>query len=70
LPEEWKESSIVPFYKKGDKTNRNKYRVISLFPTTYKILSNILLSKFTQYAEGIIGDQQCGIRRNMSPLIM
>ena len=64
LPDEWKESIIVPFYEKGDKTNCNKYRCISLFPTAYKILSNILLLRFTQCAEGIIWDQQCGFRRN------
>ena len=44
LPEEWKESIIVPIHKKGDKTDCNNYRGISLLPTTYKILSNILLS--------------------------
>ena len=35
-------------------------------PTTYKILSNILLSMLTPYAEEIIGDHQCGFRRNRS----
>ena len=43
LPEEWKESVIVPIHKKGDKTECNNYRGISLLPATYKILSNILL---------------------------
>ena len=45
LPEEWKESIIVPIHKKGDKTDCNNYRGISLLPTAYKILSNILLSR-------------------------
>ena len=45
LPEEWKESIIVPIHKKGDKTDCNNYRAISLLPTTYEILSNILLSR-------------------------
>ena len=40
LPDEWKKS-----IKKGDKTYCNNYRGISLLPTTYKILSNILLSQ-------------------------
>ena len=66
LPEEWKESIIVPIYKKGDKTDCNNYRGISLLPTTYKILSNILLSRLIPYAEEGIGDHQCGFRRNRS----
>jgi hypothetical protein len=42
LPEEWKESIIVPIYKKGDKRSYSNYAGISILPTTYKILSNIL----------------------------
>jgi hypothetical protein len=47
LPEEWKESIIVPINKKGDKTVCNNYRGISILPTMYKILSNIQLSRLT-----------------------
>ena len=66
LPEEWKESIIVPIHKKGDKTDCNNYRGISLLTTTYKILSNILLSRLIPYAEEVIGDHQCGFRCNRS----
>jgi len=55
LPEEGKESVIVSVHKKGDKIKCNNYRGISLFPTTYKILSNILLSRLIPYAEEIMG---------------
>ena len=61
-----KGSITVPIYKKGNKTDCNNYRGISLSPTMYKILSNILLSRLTPYAEKIIGDHQCGFRRNKS----
>jgi len=64
LPEEWKESIIVPIHKKGDKTECNNYRGISLLPNTYTVLSNILLSRLIPYTEEIIGDHQCGFRRN------
>ena len=64
LPEEWKESIIVPIHKKRDKTDCNNSRGISILPTIYKILSNILLSKLIPYAKEIIGDHQCGFRRN------
>jgi len=57
---------MVPIHKKGDKTDCNNYRGISLLPTTYKILSNILNSRLIPYAEEIMGDHQCGFRRNRS----
>jgi hypothetical protein len=60
LAEEWKESIVVPFYKKGDKKNHSNYTGISLMPTTYKILSNMLLSRLTPYAVEIIGYPQRG----------
>jgi len=68
LPEEWKDSIIVPIHKKGDKTDCNNYRGISHLPTTYKILSNILLSRLIPYAKEIVGDHQCGFRRNRSTI--
>ena len=68
MPEEWKESIIVPIHKEGDKTDCNNYRGITLLPTTYKILSNILLSRLIPYAKEIIGDNQCGFRRNRSTI--
>ena len=64
LPEDWKESVIVPIYKWGDKTDCTNYRAVSLSPTTHNILSNILLSRLTPYAEEIIGNHQSGFRRN------
>jgi len=60
LPEEWKDLIIVPIHKKGDKIVCNNYRGISRLPTTYKILSNILLSRLIPYVTEIIGDHQCG----------
>jgi hypothetical protein len=66
LPEQWKKSIIVLIYTKGDKTDCSNYRGISLLSTSYKILSNILLSRLTQYVDEIVGDHQCGFRRNRS----
>jgi hypothetical protein len=45
LPDQWKESIILPIHKRGDKTECSNYRGISLLSTSYKILSNILLRR-------------------------
>jgi hypothetical protein len=50
--------------KKGDKTDCNNYRGISLLSTSYKILLNILLSRLSSYTDEIIGHHQCGSRHN------
>jgi hypothetical protein len=63
LGEEWKGSIIAPIYK-GDKTDCRNCRDISLLSSTYKLLSNVLLSRLTPRAEDIIGDHQRGFRCN------
>jgi hypothetical protein len=64
LPQQQKESIIIPIYKKGDKTNN--YQGISLLSPAYKILSNILLARLTTYVNEIIRDHQCGFHHNRS----
>jgi hypothetical protein len=44
----------------GDKTDYSNYRGISLLSTSYKILTNILLSRLIPYTDEITGDHQCG----------
>jgi hypothetical protein len=65
LSKEWKESIIVPIYKKGDKTDCSNYRGISLL-STYKIFSHILLSRLTPNAEEFTRDHQYRLRHNRS----
>jgi hypothetical protein len=65
LPHQWKES-VVPIHKRGDKTDCSNYRGLSLPSTSYKIISKILLSRLTAYADEIIGDHQCVFRCNRS----
>jgi Reverse transcriptase (RNA-dependent DNA polymerase). len=48
----------------------NNYRDISLLSTLYKILSNILLSRMTPYANEIIGEYQCSFGKNRSTIYL
>ena len=59
LPEVWKDS-IMYLPKRRAKKHIVATIVISLLPITYKILSNVLLSRVIPYAGKIIGDHQCG----------
>ena len=52
IPEEWKETVIVPIYKKGDRGRCENYI----------ILTNIILEKIKPYIEKITGDYQNGFR--------
>jgi hypothetical protein len=54
LPDQWKESIIVPIHKKGYKSDCNNYRGISLLSTSYKIVQNILHSRLSPYVDKIM----------------
>jgi hypothetical protein len=59
------ELAIIPAYRKSDKTACILYKGPTLLSTTYKYLSDILLSKLTPYIDEI-EDLQCGFQRNRS----
>jgi hypothetical protein len=59
LPHQWKESIIIFIHKKEEKTDSSNYRGISLLSMSYKILSNILVSRPIPYGGEITGDHQC-----------
>jgi hypothetical protein len=65
-PDLWKGFIILPVHKRGNKTDCNNYFGMSLLPTSYNILWNILLSRLSVYIDKIIADHHCGFRHNRS----
>jgi hypothetical protein len=61
LPQQWKETIIVPTYEMDDIPDCSYYKRISLLPSAYKILSNILVSRLTPHVEEVIRDYECVI---------
>jgi len=49
IPEEWKETIIVPMHKRGDRDRCENYRGIALGNAAYKILLNVILGKMKPY---------------------
>jgi sorting nexin-29 len=44
----------------------SNYRGVSLLNTAYKMLSNILFTRISPFAKNLIGNYQCGFRKNRS----
>jgi hypothetical protein len=61
--------NIIPTYKKTNKAECSNYRGTSLLSTSYKTLSNILLSRLSPYIYEIIGDHQSGSGHNKTTTI-
>ena len=66
MPTDWNLSIIWPIHKKGDPMECSNYRGVSLLNTAYKILSTILFTRISPFAENIIGNYQCGFRNSRS----
>ena len=64
IPKAWKQSTTIPLFKKGSKTNPDNYRQITLLNTTLKLLTKVTLSKLLQYTQP--REEQQGFWRNQS----
>lgn len=66
LPAELLEGAIVAIHKKGDKLQCENYRGVCLLNAAYKVLARVLYTRLQPHAETVIGEYQCGFRRNRS----
>ena len=51
LHEQWKDLIVLPVYKKYYETECSNFCGMTLLPSAHKIVSDILLSRLTSYAE-------------------
>lgn len=69
MPENWNEAILKPLHKKGDKTECNNYRGISLLNSVHKIFSKVLLNRLIPYAEECLGEYQSEFRKGRSIIV-
>lgn len=64
FPECLKRATVIPIFKKGDKTNPNNYRPISILPIFGKILEKIIKKQITKFLDNnlILDHRQHGYR--------
>ena len=62
VPKDFKDSVIVPVFKKGSKSDCSNYRGISLLSIAGKVLTKIIRSRLNIRYEASIREQQAGFR--------
>ena len=65
-PNDWKEGHLVKIPKKGDLSNCNNYRGITLLSIPGKVFTRILLERIKETVDGQLRDNQTGFRKNRS----
>eukprot|EP00752_Nemacystus_decipiens_P003356 g3103.t1 len=73
MPQEWKDATIkVLLYKKGDRSNCNNFRGISLLSHVDKVLAKTITNRLTAFCEAnhILPEEQCGFRPGRSTVCM
>ena len=65
VPKDWRTASIVPVFKKGDKSNASNYRPVSLTAICSKMQEHILCSNIMDHLS-ILSDCQHGFRARRS----
>ena len=66
FPKGWKEGHLVKLPKKGDLSNCNNYRGITLLSIPGKIFNRVLLERMKDAVDKHLRDQQAGFRKNRS----
>ena len=66
IPKEWKEGHLIKLPKKGDLSNCNNYRGISLLSIPGKVFNRVILERMKQATDDKLRDNQAGFRKNRS----
>lgn len=71
VPQDMRDAKIVTLYKnKGDRSDCNNYRGISLLAITGKVFARIVLSRLQILGERVYPESQCAFRANRSTIDM
>ena len=68
LPKDWKQSNVVPIFKKGSKTNPSNYRPISITSIVVRIFEKLIKTKLIKHLQNnnLITKHQHGFQKNKS----
>ena len=63
-PTEWKSTKVIPLFKKGERSDLNNYRPISIIPVVAEVFQRIVYNQFYEYSteNNLISCNQSGFR--------
>ena len=71
IPQDMRDANIVTFYKnKGDRSDCNNYRGISLLSIVGKVFARVVLNRLQSLASRVYPESQCGVRAGRSTVDM
>ena len=71
VPQDMRDAKIVTLYKnKGDRSDCNNYRGISLLSIVGKVFARVLLHRLQKLADKVYPESQCGFRTGRSTIDM
>ena len=68
IPDAWKNAEVVLLYKKGDFTNIENYRPISLLSHLYKLFTRIINNRLSTKLDSYQPIEQAGFRKGFSTI--
>ena len=63
LPQEWKQATVTPVYKKGNRSLASNYRPISLLSILSKVLERIIFKRLYKQVNPLLPTCQSGFRK-------
>ena len=68
LPDDWKAATVTALYKKGDSSDPNNYRPISVIPVVAKLCERVVCTQLMAYltSHNVLCPQQYGFRPGQS----
>lgn len=66
FPSELKLADVIPIFKKGDETDKENYRPISILPSLSKVFEKLLFNQINKFFEDKFNRLLCGFRAKYS----
>ena len=66
FPPSMKLANVTPVHKKGNRSEKDNYLVVSILPNLSKVFERRIYSQIAQFFDKILSKHQCGFRKGHS----